>query len=153
MGRIKGVGMSRLSMEVFADRVTELLPQLARGMARHENNYLTKGVITPPQVWVLRQLTRQPECSMRELADFMKMGLSSVTGMVDRLVRQGLTNRRRTEQDRRVVFVDITVKGRKVLKEILEQHRRTILDLFEVLTAEERSTYLCILEKLVKKLS
>jgi len=145
--------MSQLSMEAFADRVTELLPQLARGMARHENNYLTKGVITPPQVWVLRQLTRQPECSMRELADFMKMGLSSVTGMVDRLVRQGLANRRRTDQDRRVVFVDITVKGRKVLKEILEQHRRTILDLFEVLTAEERSTYLCILEKLVKKLS
>lgn len=145
--------MSRLSMEVFSDRVTELLPQLARGMARHENNYLTKGVITPPQVWVLRQLTRQTECSMRELADFMKMGLSSVTGMVDRLVRQGLVNRRRTEQDRRVVFVDITAKGRKILKEILEQHHRTILDLFESLTAEERLTYLCILEKLVKKLS
>jgi len=145
--------MSRLSLEAFADRVTEVLPQLARGMARRENNYLTKGVITPPQVWVLRQLTRQPECSMVELADFMKMGLSSVTGMVDRLVRQGLANRRRTEQDRRMVFVDITAKGRKILKEILEQHRRTILDLFESLTAEERSIYLCILEKLVKKLS
>ena len=145
--------MSRLCLEAFADRVTELLPQLARGMARHENNYLTKGVITPPQVWVLRQLTRQSECSMRELADFMKMGLSSVTGMVDRLVKQGLANRRRTDRDRRVVFVDITAKGRKILKEILEQHHRTILDLFESLTAEERSTYLCILEKLVKKLS
>jgi DNA-binding MarR family transcriptional regulator len=145
--------MSRLSIEAFANRVTELLPQLARGMARHENNYLTKGVITPPQVWVLRQLTRQPECSMRELADFMKMGLSSVTGMVDRLVRQGLANRRRTEQDRRIVFVDITAKGRKILKEILEQHHRTILDLFESLTADERFAYLCILEKLVKKLS
>ena len=145
--------MNRLSIEAFANRVTELLPQLARGMARHENNYLTKGVITPPQVWVLRQLTRQPECSMRELAEFMKMGLSSVTGMVDRLVRQGLANRRRTEQDRRVVFVDITAKGRRILKEILEQHHRTILDLFESLTAEERFAYLCILEKLVKKLS
>jgi len=153
MGRIKGAGMNRLSIEAFANRVTELLPQLARGMARHENNYLTKGVITPPQVWVLRQLTRQPECSMRELAEFMKMGLSSVTGMVDRLVRQGLASRRRTEQDRRVVFVDITAKGRRILKEILEQHHRTILDLFESLTAEERFAYLCILEKLVKKLS
>lgn len=145
--------MNRLSIEAFANRVTELLPQLARGMARHENNYLTKGVITPPQVWVLRQLTRQPECSMRELAEFMKMGLSSVTGMVDRLVRQGLANRRRTEQDRRVVFVDITAKGRRILKEILGQHHQTILDLFESLTAEERFAYLCILEKLVKKLS
>ena len=145
--------MSRLSLEAFADRAMELFSQLSRGMVRHENNYLAKGAITLPQVWVLRYLLRQRECSMRELAAFMKMGLSSVTGMVDRLVKQGLVNRRRTEKDRRLVFVDITVKGRKILKEILEQRRETTLNLFESLTAEERLTYLCILEKLVKKLS
>lgn len=145
--------MSRLSMEAFADRAMELFSQLARGMVRHENNYLAKGVITLPQVWALRHLRGQRECSMRELAGFMKMGLSSVTGMVDRLVKQGLANRRRTEKDRRLVFVDITSKGRKVLGEILEQRRETTLNLFESLTAEERLTYLCILEKLVKKLS
>ena len=145
--------MSRLSLEAFADRVTELFPQLARGMARHGNNYLTKGAITLPQLWVLGYLKRQRECSMRELAGFMKMGLSSVTAMVDRLVKQGLAKRRRTEKDRRVVFVDITAKGRKILREILEQRRATTLDLFESLTAEERLIYLCILEKLVKKLS
>ena len=145
--------MSRLSLEAFADRVTELFPQFARGMARHGNNYLTKGAITLPQLWVLGYLKRQRECSMRELAGFMKMGLSSVTAMVDRLVKQGLAKRRRTEKDRRVVFVDITAKGRKILREILEQRRATTLDLFESLTAEERLIYLCILEKLVKKLS
>ena len=145
--------MSRLSMEAFADRVAELFPQLARGMARHGNNYLTKGAITLPQLWVLGYLAKQPECPMRELADFMKMGLSSVTGMVDRLVKQGLAGRRRTEKDRRIVFVDISKKGRKVLKEILEQRRITTLELFETLTAEERSIYLSILEKLVKKIS
>jgi len=145
--------MSRLSLEAFADRAMELFSQLARGMVRHENNYLTRGAITLPQVWVLRCLSRQRECSMREIADFMKMGLSSVTGMVDRLVKQGLANRRRTERDRRLVFVDITAKGRKILKEILGQRRETTFNLFESLTAEERLTYLCILEKLVKKLS
>ena len=134
--------MSRLSLEAFADRAMELFSQLARGMVRHENNYLTRGAITLPQVWVLRCLSRQRECSMREIADFMKMGLSSVTGMVDRLVKQGLANRRRTERDRRLVFVDITAKGRKILKEILGQRRETTFNLFESLTAEERLTYL-----------
>jgi len=145
--------MSRLSLEAFVDREMELLPQLVRGMTRHENNYLSKGVITLPQVWVLRYLTQQPECPMRELAGFMKMGLSSVTGMVDRLVKQGLAGRRRTEKDRRLVFVDITARGRRVLNDILGQRRKTALRLFESLTAEERMVYLCILEKLVKKLS
>jgi MarR family transcriptional regulator, organic hydroperoxide resistance regulator len=145
--------MSRLGLEAFADRVTEIFPQLVRGMARHENNYLTKGVLTLPQVWALRFLVRQPECPMRELADFMKMGLSSVTGLVDRLVKQRLAERRRTEKDRRVVFVNISAKGRRVLKELMGQRRESTLKLFESLTAEERSTYLCILEKLVKKFS
>jgi len=145
--------MSRLGLEAFTDRAMELFPQLARGMIRHENNYLTQGAITLPQFRVLRHLMRQRECSMRELADFMKMGLSSVTGMVDRLVKQRLADRRRTEKDRRLVFVDITPKGRKAIKEILDQRRKTTLNLFESLTAEERLAYLCILEKLVKKLS
>jgi DNA-binding MarR family transcriptional regulator len=145
--------MSRLSLEAFADRAMELFSQLSRGMIRHETNYLSKGVITLPQVWVLRYLSRQRECSMRELADYMKMGVSSVTGMVDRLVKQGLANRRRTEKDRRLVYVDLTAKGRKIVKEILGERRETTLNLFESLSAEERSIYLCILEKLVKKLS
>ena len=145
--------MSRLSLEAFADRAMELFSQLSRGMIRHETNYLSKGVITLPQVWVMRFLSRQRECSMRELADYMKMGFSSVTGMVDRLVKQGLANRRRTEKDRRLVYVDLTAKGRKIVKEILGERRETTLNLFESLSAEERSIYLCILEKLVKKLS
>jgi DNA-binding MarR family transcriptional regulator len=122
-------------------------------MARHGNNYLTQGAITLPQLWLLGYLLRQRECSMRALADFMKMGFSSVTGMVDRLVKQGLVNRRRTDKDRRVVLVGISPKGRKILGVILKQRRETTLELFESLTAEERSTYLCILEKLVAKLS
>ena len=145
--------MSRLSLEAFADRAMELFSQLSRGMIRHETNYLSKGVITLPQVWVMRFLSRQRECSMRELADYMKMGVSSVTGMIDRLVKQGLANRRRTEKDRRLVYVDLTAKGRKIVKEILGERRETTLNLFESLSAEERLTYLCILEKLVKKLS
>ena len=145
--------MSRLSLEAFADRAMELFSQLSRGMIRHETNYLSKGVITLPQVWVMRFLSRQRECSMRELADYMKMGVSSVTGMVDRLVKQGLANRRRTEKDRRLVYVALTAKGRTIVKEFLGERRETTLNLFESLSAEERSTYLSILEKLVKKLS
>lgn len=143
---------SRLSLEAFADRATEIFPQLVRGMIRYENNYLTQGVITLPQVWVLRYLARQPQCPMRELADFMKMGLSSLTGMVDRLVKQRLVERRRSERDRRLVFVAITAKGRKAIKEIMDQRRKTTMAFFESLTAGERSVYLSILEKLVKKL-
>jgi len=139
-------------VDVFADRMMELYPQWVRGMARFESNYLIKGVITLPQVWALHYLSRHKECPMSALAESMKLGLSSVTGMVDRLVKQNLAERRRAENDRRVVFVDISAKGRAVLKQILDQRRKFTVKLFGSLTARERSNYLNILGKLVNEL-
>ncbi len=144
--------MRGAGVDFFADRMMELYPQWVKGMARFESSYLIKGVITLPQVWALHYLSRHKECPMSELAGSMKLGLSSVTGMVDRLVKQGLAERRRTEDDRRVVFVDISASGRKVLKQILAQRRKFMVRLFESLTARERASYLHILEKLVRGL-
>ena len=88
--------MRGAGVDFFADRMMELYPQWVKGMARFESSYLIKGVITLPQVWALHYLSRHKECPMSELAGSMKLGLSSVTGMVDRLVKQGLAERRRT---------------------------------------------------------
>lgn len=144
--------MKDAGVGVFADRMMELYPRWVRGMARFESNYLSKGVITLSQVWALHYLSRHKECPMSELAGSMKLGLSSVTGMVDRLVKQNLAERRRTENDRRVVFVDISAMGRKVLKQILSQRRKLIVRLFGSLTIRERASYVNILEKLVHEL-
>ena len=145
--------MKNISLAAFSDRMNELFPRLVRGIARQGDNYLTKGVITLPQFWTLNFLLKRKDCPMRELADSMHLGFSSMTGLVDRLAKQGLVERRRTEKDRRVVFVNISGKGRKVLCEIFDQRRKMIMSLFGNLTARERFEYLYILEKLVGKLS
>ncbi len=142
-----------LSLNAFARRLSEYFPILMREILRHENNYLTRGVITPPQLWALMYLTGQRDCCMHFLAMHLRVTLPSATGLVDRLMRQGLARRRRCKEDRRKVFVAATPKGRRIVTQILAQKRKGIARLFAALSAVERGRYLGLVEKMVKRLA
>ena len=145
--------MRVLSLNVFSERLVKIFPTLIREILRYENNYLTRGVITPPQLWALTHLARQGPSRMNELAALMNLRFSSTTGLVDRLAKQGLVTRTRTEKDRREVRVAITRKGRRIVRQIYTQKRKGVVKLFGRLSARERTRYLEILEKLVRRLS
>ena len=50
---------------------------------------------------------------MKELAEYMLLAVNSVTSLVDKLETQGLVQRERSDDDRRVVFVKLTDLGRE----------------------------------------
>ena len=145
--------MQDLSLSAFGARMVKIFPTLIREILRYENNYLTRGVITPPQLWALTHLDAKASCQMNELAASMNLGFSSATGLVDRMARQGLVTRERSSEDRRAVRVAITPKGRRIVKQIYTQKRKGVVKLFGRLSARERAKYLEIIEKLVNKLS
>jgi DNA-binding MarR family transcriptional regulator len=53
-----------------------------------------------------------------EIAERMIRVVPAITGLIDRLEKQDLVTRRRCEEDRRIVFVEITTKGMKLLAQI-----------------------------------
>jgi DNA-binding MarR family transcriptional regulator len=61
--------------------------------------------------------------TMRALADEMFCDASNATGIVDRLERRGLIERRNDEQDRRVKRVHLTAAGRRMHERIEELFR------------------------------
>ncbi|MEZ5977660.1 MAG: MarR family transcriptional regulator [Planctomycetota bacterium] len=71
--------------------------------------------ITPAQFNVLRILVRAPKggvpCS--RITEELIHRLPDVTRLLDRMERDGLVTRRRCDEDRRVVKVEISAKGRK----------------------------------------
>ncbi len=145
--------MKLLTLEVFGDRMIELFPKLMREISQYETNYLTEGVITVPQVWVLDFLKDEKSAQMNELAMYMKLKFSSATGIIDRMVKHQLVKRVRSEIDRRAVFISITSKGKKILQEIYKQKRKGIMRLFGRLGSKDRTQYMKLIEKLVKDLS
>ena len=153
MNNTKNKTLQELSLKQFAKRLVALMPRLTRGMITQERSYFTRGVITLPQLWALQIVAEMDACSMRDLAQALALKSSTVTGLVDRLVKLGLVRRYNSQEDRRVVLAAITPKGRKILNHLQEENHEATIRLFKNITAQERAIYLDILEKIVNKLS
>ena len=139
--------MPNASLQKFSRELVEIMPVIYKEFARREDNELTKGKISCPQMVTLDYVLRRARVNMKDIARHLGVQMSSATTLVDRLIRQKMLMRHRDEEDRRLVRVTITPKGRKVVEQILNQKRRSIRGVFSVLTDSERGHYLKILRK------
>lgn len=133
----------------FGQEMIQLLPEMIRGFARQESNYLSKGKITLPQLWALEYLyrNRHKGSPMNELASSLGISRPAATGLIDRLILQGLVRRVGDTHDRRVVLVNITKTGAQIIGKIWEQKQRTIVSVFGQISAQDRAEYLKILKQ------
>jgi MarR family transcriptional regulator, 2-MHQ and catechol-resistance regulon repressor len=74
----------------------------------------------------------------------------SISMAVDRLYERGLVSRVDSEADRRVRVVDLTVKGRTLIRRVFNAHAKTMEELAQVLTESERVHLIEALKKLGK---
>ncbi len=71
--------------------------------------------ITGPQLGVMRVVHHLPTVTMGQLSRRMYLHISTVSGIVDRLEAGGYLRRRRSPQDRRVVHLQLSVKGKRTI--------------------------------------
>ena len=140
---------SSFRLEQFGKRMVELLPQMVRGFAQRESNYLSRGKISLPQLWVLEYLSRRENSPMNKLAQFLRISRPDATNLVDRLISQDLVGRTGDPGDRRVVRVHMTSKGKRILADIWNQKRRMLVEVFGKISPKDRAQYLCTLEQVV----
>lgn len=138
-----------MEIKHFSHRMIELMPRLMRSCAASEHNSLSRGEITLPQLWSLEYLARNGNCAMNELAREFRISRPAATGLINRLIAQGMVKRHHDEKDRRIVRVEITAKGRRVVNEIYEQKRQQFVNLFGRLSVTDRVQYLAILERVI----
>lgn len=93
--------------------------------------------LTFPQWLILKSLHRKGRMTVRELADTCEVTSANVTGILDRLERDGLAIRSRSSDDRRVVYVRLTEDGHAKVKEVIGKGSTVLADMFEGWTEEE----------------
>jgi DNA-binding MarR family transcriptional regulator len=84
--------------------------------ARHSRELMRDFRITGTQLGVMRTLGRYRRISMGELSRRMYLHISTVSSIVDRLEAGGHLTRERSSGDRRVVFLELTARGREIVK-------------------------------------
>ena len=86
-----------------------------------------------------------------ELAERTSVTRATMTGLIDTLERADLVRRAPHSDDRRMMTVGLTERGRDLLAKILPQHFRQMAWLMEPLSEDERKTFVALLSKLLRR--
>ena len=89
--------------------------------------------ITMPQAKLLYLLGAAGELHMSDLVHRLGVSLSTISGLVDKVVDQGLASRREDPADRRQVVVALTPAGREFIDRFRELNARQMRELLELL--------------------
>ena len=101
-----------------------------------------RGALSLVHLNVVTVIEADGPLSMGRLAEALDVSVASVTGIVGRMEKRGLVERRHDEDDRRVVLVHLTEAGAQIFRDV-EQHRRdSLARLLEQLTVEQLDGFL-----------
>ena len=96
----------------------------------------------------MAQLDRAPKgMTLGELSQRMMVSNGNVTGLVDRLVEQGLIDRRPSVKDRRAQIVTLTPEGRRCFRAMARANGDWIGEMFADLSRGDIETLLRLLAK------
>jgi DNA-binding MarR family transcriptional regulator len=103
---------------------------------------------TLPRFDCLATLDRAPDgLSMGELSARLRVSNGNVTGVVDRLVREGLAERSSPPDDRRRITIALTPTGRALFATLLAQHNTWIDEILAGMDPAEIETLTQLLQK------
>ncbi|MFY0526875.1 MarR family winged helix-turn-helix transcriptional regulator [Archangium gephyra] len=138
-----------------ARRMLELLVAVGRrNSLRDPLAQLTETLeLTPPQLHGVMWLGQDGPLPMGELARRVGVTEKTITGIVDRLEREGYAQRERDPGDRRVVHVRLTARGQETAGRIQAQAQESLGNFLSLLDPGDRTALLRIFEKLVGRLA
>lgn len=96
--------------------------------------------LTMPQLKSLIFVTKRNGATSGQIANSLGVGLSTITGVVDRLAEQGMVSRHEDPRDRRVTRVVPSPRGRELVEELLQFRNETISAILSRLTTEQLHT-------------
>ncbi len=102
------------NLEKYLSRLEEVFIELVRRLHVEMAAKMVSG-ITGSQFIVLKKIDKKGRMTVSKVAEELAVSLSAVTALVDRLVKAGLATRSRDERDRRLVWLDVTEKGKDIL--------------------------------------
>jgi DNA-binding MarR family transcriptional regulator len=103
---------------------------------------------SPGRFATLTLIARNPGISQTELSQAAGRDKSSLTPVIEDLVRRGLVERKRLNHDRRAYCLNVTGDGKKTLTTMMRCARRHEKNLDKIIGLRDRARFLQILKKL-----
>ena len=131
-----------------AEQVLETIVYLYTESRRITKDLARRAQLTGPQLTVLKGLEQIGSLSLTELSDHIRAQNSTVTGIIDRMERDDLVVRERSDTDRRVVRIRLTKRGADLARDIPVEPMEAFQGAIADLSATDMQDLLRILTKL-----
>jgi DNA-binding MarR family transcriptional regulator len=113
-------------------KFSDLIGRLIRSLSLLERDQKVCCGTTMSQCYTIEALARERALSMHELSRNMGVTMSTMTRVIDILVRDGVVDRKSSSEDRRIVCVELTAKGTDLarkLRDCADDYSKQILNL------------------------
>ena len=127
-------------MEKTYDTLNDVLVNLFRDINDIEEKAITSYEykdLTNNDMHVINAIGVGTKKNMSSIAKELSVTVGTLTISMNSLVKKGYATRERSEQDRRVVFIHLTLKGRKAYHHHAEFHRKMTDAVLDVLDEKE----------------
>jgi len=133
---------------VVAQEIVRTIPTIMRTVTaelRQKENNLVLAQL------VVLSILAERSCNLSELAEVNGVSLPTMSGSVSKLVAQGWVHRRRSQEDRRMILLELTEEGRAFLERMGSYVVAQLAGLLAPLTLDELTAVaegLSILQKI-----
>lgn len=131
--------------------LNELLVQIFNDILQIEEQALKQGVLNDlsvTEIHTLEAIGMYTERTMSEVAQDLKITVGTLTTAINKLIKKEYVERKRIEEDRRVVLIKLTKKGKLAYRLHEKFHNDMINATIEGLSEEEEQTLISSLERL-----
>ncbi|MCX7955581.1 MAG: MarR family transcriptional regulator [Patescibacteria group bacterium] len=101
------------------------------------------------QLHGLMHIFENPGCSLKELAERFSITNPSANDLTEKLINLKLIKREEDKKDRRIIHLNLTEKGKKIVNKILKQKNNCFSFLIKKLSSKEKEQLLLILKKII----
>lgn len=108
---MKSIKCNEVSDNCCVDEVGEMIQKLVRVFQLFERDQIKVHGFTTTQCYTLLEISKFGNLSMNEISEKMNLNSSTMTRILDKLVRDEYILRCKDDNDKRIVIVSLTEKG------------------------------------------
>lgn len=131
--------------------VNEILVELFNDILQIEEQTIKEGVISDlsiTEIHTIEAIGMYKKRTMSEVAQDLKITVGTLTTAINKLIKKGYVERSRIEEDRRVVLIALTKKGKLAYRLHEKFHNDMVSNSIESLTRQEEAMLISALNKI-----
>ena len=133
---------------IFGEEIQKISISLNKKVMTNVKSLLQHYRITPFQYHILLIVERSHTIPVTKVADEMKASPSVITASITRLYELNLVERYHSKDDRRKVMIELTNKGKQVIRAAEKDMQQEVEKLFACYKEEEQQHFLTLCRQL-----